>query len=83
VSIRGSSLSINPGEWVVLKLRFLIDERRTSSVLVPIKTGEANIEVTWRQARFEWQADGCAVKTGYFSYEYQQDAKPIKIKVAD
>jgi hypothetical protein len=83
VSTPGSSLSINPGEWVILKLRFLIDERRTSSVSVPIKTGDANIEVTWRQARFEWQADGCAVKTGYFSYEYQEDAKPIKIKVAE
>jgi hypothetical protein len=83
VAAPGSSLSINPGEGVILKLRFLIDEKRTSSELVPINTGDANIEVTWRQARFEWQADGCAVKTGYFNYEYQEDAKPIKIKVAE
>lgn len=83
LSTPGSSLSINPGEWVILKLHFLIDERRTSSVLVPIKTGDANIEVTWRQARFEWQADGCAVKTAYYSYQYQEDVKPIKIKVAE
>jgi hypothetical protein len=74
----GSSLSINPGEWVIFS-----DERRTSSVLLPIKTGNADIEVEWRQARFEWQADGCAVKTGYFSYVYQQDARPIKVNVAE
>ena len=83
VSAPGSSLRINPGEWVTLKLRFLLDQRRTSSVLVPIKTGDATIEVAWRQARFEWKADGCAVQTGYFTYQFQEDAKPIKIKVAE
>lgn len=83
VSTPNSSLTINPGEWVVLKLRFLIAQRRTSSVLVPIKTGDANIEVAWRQARFEWEADGCTVKTGYFSYDYQENAKPINIKVVE
>jgi hypothetical protein len=83
MSTPGSSLSMNPGEWVILKLRFLIDERRTSSVLIPMKPGDASIEVTWRQARFEWKADGCAVETGYFSYQYREDAKPTKIKLAE
>jgi hypothetical protein len=76
-------LNVNPGEYAIFKLRFLIDERRTSSVRRSLKTGDAHIEIEWRQARYEWQADGCNVNTGYFTYIYQEDAKPIKIKVAE
>jgi hypothetical protein len=77
-----ATLNINSGEWATFKLRFVIDERRTSSARRPIKTGGADIAIEWRQARFEWKADGCNVNTGYFSYVYQEDAKPIRIKVA-
>ena len=52
-------------------------------MLLPIKTGETNVALEWRQARFEWQVDGCAVKTGYYSYVYQEDAAPIKVKVTE
>lgn len=35
----GTSLSINPGEWVIFKLRFLIEERRTSSSIAAHQDG--------------------------------------------
>jgi hypothetical protein len=75
--------NLNPGEWAGFKLRFLIDERRTSSARRPIPTGVAYIAIEWRQARFEWKTEGCNVNTGYFSYIYQEDAKPITVKVAE
>jgi hypothetical protein len=35
----------------------------------------------WRQARYTWHRDGCTVETGYFSYDYQEDASPVSIEI--
>jgi len=76
-----STLRIEPGQWLIAKVKFVLDEKQTSSVLTPLKRGKAEIGVQWRQARYTWHRDGCAVQTGYFNYDYQQDAKPISIEI--
>ena len=39
--------------------------------------------VQWRQARFTWHRDGRSSETGYFSYDYPEQAKPISIQVVE
>jgi hypothetical protein len=76
-----SKLRLEPGQWVTAKIRFAIDEKRHLSVLLPIKPGKAEVSAHWRQARYTWHRDGCTVETGYFSYDYQEDARPVSIEI--
>jgi hypothetical protein len=50
-------------------------------VLLPIKPGKAEIRLQWRQARFTWHSKGCAADTGYFSYVYEEEMKPVSIAI--
>jgi|ERR1700674_240752 hypothetical protein len=76
-----SSLRIEPGQWVIAKFKFLLEEKQKLSVSLPLKPGKAEISVKWRQARYTWHRDGCAVETGYFNYDLHQDAKPVSIEI--
>lgn len=76
-------LSIEPGQTVVIKLKFRLEEKRKLSALVEIKPGKAEIGAKWRQANFTWRRDGCAVQTGYFSYDYQEDVKPASVEISN
>ena len=76
-----SSLRIEPGQWVIFKFKFLLEEKQKLSVLLPLKPGKAEIIVKWRQARYTWHRLGCAVETGYFNYDRYQDAKPVSIEI--
>src|SRR5207245_7030281 len=40
-----SSLRIEPGQWVIAKFKFLLEERQNLSVLLPLKAGKAKINV--------------------------------------
>jgi len=57
-------LQIEPGQWVIVRFKFLLEEKRQLSASLPLKPGKAEISVEWRQARYTWQRDGCAVETG-------------------
>jgi hypothetical protein len=76
-----SKLRLEPGQWVTAKIRFAIVEKRKLSVLLPIKPGQAEISAQWRQARYTWHRNGCTVETGYFSYDYQENARPVSIEI--
>jgi hypothetical protein len=76
-----STLRLEPGQWLTAKIRFALDEKRILSVLLPIKPGKAEVSAQWRQARYTWHRDGCTVETGYFSYDYQEDARPVSIEI--
>jgi hypothetical protein len=76
-----SVLRIEPGQWLLAKIQFLVEGKRNLSVSLPINLGKAEISAEWRQARFTWQKDGCAVKTGYLSYVYEEHMQPIPITV--
>jgi hypothetical protein len=76
-----STLRVEPGQWITAKLKFLLEEKQILSVLLPVKPGKAEIGVQWRQARYTWKRDGCAVQTGYFNYDYQQDTKAVGIEI--
>jgi hypothetical protein len=76
-----SKLRLEPGQWVTAKIRFAIDEKRNLSVLLPIKPGKAEVSAHWRQARYTWRRDGCTVETGYFSYDYKENASPVSIEI--
>ncbi len=80
-SRQGSKLRLEPGQWVTAKVRFVIDEKRNLSVLLPVKPEKAQVSAQWRQARYTWHRDGCTVNTGYFSYDYQEDARPVTIEI--
>jgi len=74
-------LRVEPGQWITANLKFLLEEKQILSVLLPVKPGKAEIGVQWRQARYTWKRDGCAVQTGYFNYDYQQDTKAVGIEI--
>jgi hypothetical protein len=76
-----SKLRLEPGQWVTAKIRFAIDEKRNLSVSLAIKPGKAEVSARWRQARYTWHRDGCTVETGYFSYDYQEDASLMSIEI--
>ena len=76
-----SSLRIESGQWVIAKFKFLVEEKQKLSAFLTLKTGKGEINARWRQARYTWQRDGCTVETGYFNYDYQEDAKPVSIEV--
>ena len=78
-----SRLRLEPGQWVTAKIRFVLKEKEKLSVLEPVKSGTNEISVRWRQARYTWRRDGCTIETGYFSYDYEQDTRPLGIEIVE
>lgn len=76
-----SGLRVEPGQWITAKFRFVMEQKRILSVILPMKAGKMEISVQWRQTRHTWKRDGCSVQAGYYNYEYQTDAKPIGIEM--
>jgi hypothetical protein len=77
----GSKLRLEPGQWVTAKIRFAVDEKRNLSLLLPIKPGKAEVSAQWRQARYTWRRNSCNIETGYFTYDYQESARPVSIEI--
>jgi len=80
-TVPGSTLTLEPGQWIVATASFVIAERRRCCERLPIETGKAAIKVEWRQVRYTWERSGCTVKTGYFNYGYQEDQNVVGVDV--
>jgi len=81
-SVPDSSLRIEPGQSVVVKFNFLIEEKRKLSEKMPIDSGTAVIRVEWRQVRFTWRRHACTVNLGYFNHQYPGAEGSVGIAVA-
>jgi hypothetical protein len=82
LSVPGSSLRIEPGQWITAKLSFVLEEDRKLSVMLPIEAGSAELRAEWRQVRFTWNASGCEVRHRYYSHRYREERKAVGVEVS-
>jgi hypothetical protein len=79
--VPGSTLTLQPGQWIVAKASFVIAANYKSSAGMPIEMGRAEIKVEWRQVRYTWRSSGCTVKTEYFNYGYKEDQNAVEVNI--
>ena len=75
----GSLLTIQPGEWVIAKMNFIIEARYFGTL-----GGESRLSVRWEQAARTWTRSKCGVNTGWFGYNdgfYKQERPAVIIQV--
>jgi len=80
-AVPGSTLTLQPGQWIVATTSFVIAEKHKCCARLPIETGRAGIKVEWRQVRYTWRRSGCTVKTGYFNYGYQEEQNAVDVDI--
>jgi hypothetical protein len=81
-SVPGSSLRIEPGQWITAKLSFVLEEDRKLSVMLPLEAGSAELRAGWRQVRFTWDASGCEVRRRYYNHQYREKQKAVRVEVS-
>jgi hypothetical protein len=78
----GSELTIQPGEWVTVTVKFKLAPQYP----IPgrsIRKGKRELLVRWDQAARSWGIKNCAVTTGWFDYRnyYRQKNPTVTINV--
>lgn len=76
-SAPGTSLRLEPGQWIVARFDFILEADYKSSVGRHLRSGKADIVLRWRQALDTWRREGCKIETGYYNYDYGAEAKPV------
>jgi len=86
----GSDLTIQPGEWVTLIIKFRValkfrvpPQSTTPGQSLPKGKAKAGLLVQWEQARRTRDIRNCAVTTGWFSYQgyYRQQNPTATIRI--
>lgn len=73
----GTSLRLEPGQWIVARFDFILEADYKSSVGRHLRSGKADIVLRWRQALDTWRRESCKIETGYYNYDYGAEAKPV------
>jgi|SRR5580704_2610515 hypothetical protein len=77
----GTTLHLEPGQWIVAKFDFLMEQDSKMSALFHIGAGANDVLAHWRQVKHGWRRDGCKMESSYYSYDYAEETKPASIKV--
>jgi hypothetical protein len=77
----GTSLQLEPGQWIVAKFDFILEEDHKSSAGQLLKSGNADVTVRWRQALYTRRREDCKVETGYYNYNYETESKPVVLEL--
>ncbi len=77
----GTSLQLEPGQWIVAKFDFILEEDHKSSAGQRLKSGKAGVTVRWRQALYTWRREDCKVETGHYNYNYETESKPVVLEL--
>jgi len=80
-SAPGTSLQLEPGQWVVAKFDFILEQDHKSSAGQRLKSGKADVTARWRHALYTWRREGCKIETGYFNYNYKTESKPVVVEL--
>lgn len=78
----GTTLRLEPGQWIVGKFDFLMEQnRKMSAALFHIGEGTHDVLAHWRQVKHGWRREGCKMESSFYSYDYAEETKPASIKV--
>ena len=78
-----NTLRLEPGQWIVAKFNFRLEQQRTLSALFKRDPGKGTINVSWHQIRFTANWVACSHQTGYYPYIYTEDAKPLDVNIVE
>lgn len=80
-SAPGTALRLEPGQWIVARFDFLLEQDRKLSSRPHLERGNTDLVIHWRQALHRWQRDNCKIETEYYSYDHKEETKPVRIEI--